>query len=333
MRVWCLFLVAGCAVTDPATSSGGDPGKADGDACEAPTSASVIAPDQVWPRDLAVGENAVFWATAGAAIDDGAIWTAPCGGDAPHALATGLRVAEGVAIDDDAVYWVEYDAASPDGRVMKVDRSGGAPVVLAGHQHGPHALILRGDDVVFLTLDALARVPKDGSSDPVIVSPATCPIGKLAADEDRVYWSENCVMFGTPRIVGMPWSTGVAATVVSGEAPGELAVDASGLYWAAWTLDGVEVRTVPPDCAGCAPELVTKAGGYGGPIAVDPDRVFFTGKGGDGNQWVYVADKAGGAATEVAESPALPSSLRARGERVVWASQGAAGAIHVAPVP
>lgn len=272
------FLVlwfAACVATDddPSLERGGigGGGKADGTGCpDDPAGAIELASAQVWPGSLVVDDARVDWATAGDSATAGAVWsTSRCADGTPELIADAQRVPADVAVDAANVYWVTYDAGSSHGTVMKRAKSGGSAVALATGEHGPIALALRGSDVYYVTLDALKLVGANAASPAVTLAPTSCAHDGLAIDGSHVYWTEDCVMFGTPRIAR--WSSSGVQTVLRGDhVPQNFAADATHLYWTHWTPNGLRVERVAKQCGWlCSSEAIATADGYAGPVAVD----------------------------------------------------------------
>jgi hypothetical protein len=316
--------VAACAasVPDDSTEIAPGGGKADGALCtNDPAGIVTLASAQAWPDAIAIDAERAYWVGT-----DSVSATSRCAGGTVKQLATGQRVPTDLAVDATSVYWVTYDAGSQAGTVMKLDKSAGAtPEALATAEHGPMALALRGDYVYYLTLDALKRVHKDLASPAEVLTSATCSHGGLAIDATHVYWTEDCVMFGSPRI--RRWSTSGAQTVLSGdEVPQSFAADATHLYWTQWSPSGLRVLRVKKSCSWfCSAETVATAGGYAGAVTVDAGHVYFTA---DPDNTIYSVAKTGGTPDPIAASSNNVTSLQVVGDALYWTVQGDSGAVY-----
>ncbi|MFN0249160.1 MAG: hypothetical protein ACKV2T_19910 [Kofleriaceae bacterium] len=319
--MFALFVVGGCVnqPSEPPDPGGG--GKADAPCANDPT--GVLATQQVWPSSIVVDQTRVYWATT-----DGTIAaTHRCHGGAVDVLAIGQASPRGIAVDDANLYWVNY-ASGGDGAVMAMAKTSGTIASLATVR-GPIGLALANTDAYVLALDGVYRVPLVGGA-AVLVAPVTCPHGSLAVAGDDVLWSEDCVMFGAPRIVR--FAAGVASTFVADEAPQELAVDDGHAYWTTWAIDGPRVRTIA--LSGGAPTTIATLSGYANSIAADANHVYIGGEKPGGDRAVLVVPRDGSVpAAVVATATNAISSVCAYDGVVYFASQGQAGTIHAALTP
>ncbi len=315
------LLATGCMTVDASEPADEAPGgKADGGCRQDPT--GVLATAQAWPGSLTVDEQRVYWATS-----DGTIAaTDRCGGAAVEVLATAQASPQSVVVAGANIYWVNY-ASGGEGDLMVMPRAGGTPASLAVLR-GPLGLAIDGASAFVLALDGLYRVPLAGGA-ASLLAPATCPHGGPWRASGEIVWSEDCVMFGTPRIVRLAGTT--ASTLVSGEAPESLAIADGRAYWTTWSSGGPRVRTVP--LAGGAPSTLATLSGFASSIAASASHVLVGGEAADGQRAVLAVPREGGAPVLVTGAANPVPSLDVFDGVVYFAEQGQAGTISAVLAP
>lgn len=309
--VVALAAMLGCSAEAPIdeqeTSLGGVP----------PT---VLATGQAWPSAVAVDDTNVYWSNSGFEAEDGSIATVPKSGGAVITLATRQNVPFGIAVDGESVYWTSFAAGySGEGRVSKVAKTGGPVVTLVSGLDGPRSIYVDAFRVYFLTGNALMAVSKWGGI-PVVVAPAQCG-NALTGDSTSLYWVMNCVFFPpagiqkVSKLGGVPW-------FISSESPGQVAIDATNVYFATWQ----KVATVNKILGGLSVPLSNAPGS--GPIAIDTWNVYFATSPG-----ISRVSKLGGA-TQAVNAEAAAQGLALDATHVYWSDQGATdGRILSLPKP
>ena len=314
------LLATGCVTVDANEATETPGGKADGGCLHDPT--GVLATNQAWPRSLVVDDARVYWATA-----DGTIAaTDRCGGGVTEVLATGQSSPQSVVVAGANIYWVNY-ASGGDGDVMAMAAAGGAPVSLAVVR-GPLGVVVDDASAYVLALDGLYRVPLAGGA-ASLVAPATCPHGGPWRTGSDLVWSEDCVMFGAPRVVR--FAGGVASTLVADEAPESLAIVDGAAYWTTWASGGPRVRTVA--LSGGAPSTLATLSGFASSITADASHLFVGGEAPGGDRAVLAVPRGGGAPAVLASVGNPVPSLDAFDGVVYFAEQGQAGTINAVLAP
>jgi hypothetical protein len=190
-----------------------------------------------------------------------------------------------LAADDAAVYWTSYPGPQfwGSGDIMRTPRFGGPVTVLLPGQQDPRCFVLDGGYLYWTqfadaaamppapTPGALRRVPVFGGSPEVLLEHQD--LGSIALDADRVYVSEPGTSFGKHdgSILALPKSGGAAVTLAAGLTPGDLAVDATDIYFTS-SVDHIVSRLSK---AGGAVIPLVDTGGNPTAIAVDDAAVYW----------------------------------------------------------
>ncbi len=136
--------------------------------------AQLLAATDDYTDGIAVDDANVYWTDlcgtdpnceAGA----GLVYSAPKGGGARVALASGQFRPWNITVDDTNVYWTnegEDLAGQPygGGQVVSTPKAGGTPVVLVDGLQLAEELVLDGDGVIFHAFDTIGRVAKAGGA-------------------------------------------------------------------------------------------------------------------------------------------------------------------------
>jgi hypothetical protein len=186
----------------------------------------VLATKQLEPHGLAVDGTSVYWANI-----DGSVMKAPIEGGAWTLLATGRSYslyAEGrsLAVDSTSVYWTNPGL----GQVLSVPLAGGRVVVVASGQYLAGPIAVSAGSVYFVTDTSIMVVPISGGPPATIATGAVVAfVNAIAVDSSSVYWTNR----NTGDVMSTTLAGGNPHAVASqyDGAPGDLAVDATGIYW------------------------------------------------------------------------------------------------------
>lgn len=219
--------------------------------------------------DLSADATHVYFADTPTFARDGrAIFRLSKEGGLPEAVALAEENVISLVIDETNAYWVDHASKS----VRFAPKAGGAP---------PRALITEPISIeVGLAIDKehvyfhrwkgpIVRVPKAGGEARVVVDPG----GTVAAvDEGHVYFFTEQAIVKAPK-----GEHGAAITLAGGQRPGNVAIDATHVYWIN--------EATPNDPHGGAVLRAPKAGGPATVLAdkqtrpdclaVSGDRVWF----------------------------------------------------------
>jgi hypothetical protein len=181
---------------------------------------TVLASGQACPAGLAIDDDTVYWATAGAiytvpkaggtaatiataemnalsiTVDntnvywtdfDGVSLASKAGSSAVTSLATGLGFVRGVAVDAAFVYYASYNV---DGIVAKVPIAGGASITLATDNSDPSWVAVDASHVYWTDTYKVFRTTLDGASTETLDG-TDYGVSAIALDDDDVYWGDN----------------------------------------------------------------------------------------------------------------------------------------------
>ena len=217
-------------------------------------SGSVTAAGFVWPRDLALGPDHVFVATAGGVL------SVPRGGG--RSISYGDAGAYRLALDHDAVFALErtgsiyrisldgsgrqqignagwacglalgeshvYVTNDVAGTVSSLPKAGGgqAAVVLATGQRGACDIAVDSQALYWTTEAAVVRLAKSGGSAPRVIARSPGGAAGIVLDAAAVYWIQGSSLMRVSKAAGRQ-----AEVILSGAAPQDLALHDGMLYW------------------------------------------------------------------------------------------------------
>ncbi len=215
----------------------------------------LIFPSQQTALAIAADATNVYWS------DMLAVYAAAAGGGpiTPIVAPVGPpQQIEGIAVDADSVYWLQVTtgsgAANP-ASVMKAPLAGGAATEVASLQELPEqggSFTL--DDTSVYWSDPVAgtimSVPKAGGT-PVTLATGQGHPTSLVVAADSVYWitvtdQSSALVAKVPKTGGAP-VTWVAGPPSAGDPTGDLAVDATGVYYILQRVEATHDEGSPED--------------------------------------------------------------------------------------
>jgi hypothetical protein len=152
-----------------------------------PNRVAALASNENGLASLVVSQRRLFWGatTATGGFLDGASGTirtlALDGPATPQTVATGFRLALGLAVVDEDLFFTNWNAS---GSVLRVRAAGGSPTVVAARINAPRELTALGDMLYFIAEGQLFAVPKTGGT-PVVLASAS---SGLFAVEGALYF-------------------------------------------------------------------------------------------------------------------------------------------------
>lgn len=225
---------------------------------------SVLATGLSDPRSIAVNATSVFFATTADTLVVGSVAK---GGGPTTPIATGTRDPNYVALDASYVYWTDPS------QIQRAPLSGGPPSQIATFTAGGGPIALDSSSVYWSDGASLQKAPLAGG--PATPVASVQQVAGLAVHNGQVYWTNGYDLVMSAAADG----TSTKTLASSQDAPGDLVVDSSGVYWVNTGLSGT-VMTLPLN--GWQP-LVLASSGQSNPvhIAVDANAVYWaTGRGG-----------------------------------------------------
>jgi hypothetical protein len=234
------------------------------------------------PTSVAVSLSAVYFSSG-----DG-LFSLPLAGGTPKLISSlgGYR-ATWIAVDEGHVYWTESNWTQQGGmyQVFRAPLGGGAN-------------------------EMIGAIPCE--SPPVE--------GAVAIDDDALYFVGACDIAANTRILRVPKSGGVVATVAPAKgAVGGIAIDATSVYWTSTDPISFAASVLRADKNGeSAPTVLASSTGYSTGIALNDTYVYWAD---DGTSTLSRVPKAGGMVEILA--PANSQAVAVDASGVYWADVGA----------
>lgn len=250
----------------------------------------------VFPTGLAVDDAAVYFATAGGAVQrqsrsDGSLVELAAGQPRPEIL----------WLDGDRLYWI--NRGTDGGHIHEPRPHHDAGLARVSTQGGPVEVLYTGEDevsdlaiargVAYLAAyhaergSRILAIPLDGGSPSVLAEEAGALSG-IAVHGDFVYWTRPLAC----AIRRMPIAGGSPQTIAAEEnVPRRIAADEHGIVWSATGTLGDDFQgseIVAADHDG-AQRRVLAAARHGWALALTADNVYFTNNHEDGD--VAAADR------------------------------------------
>jgi hypothetical protein len=201
-----------------------------------------------------------------------------------------------------------------------------ADVLPGSPMPGPGLMVaVNSTDVYWVDQYEVASVPVQGGTPTTIFNASgnATVIWAVALTDTAVYWGADNMY-----ILMAPLAGGIASTLVWSPWMGDMAVNATEVYWTDGTTG--EVLSVPPDGGATS----TIASGQTSPdyLALGPAGVYWTTEPSSGDDAVVVAPLDGGAPTTLASGGSV-SGLAVDTNNVYWiASSGGADRIYSMPL-
>jgi hypothetical protein len=220
---------------------------------------------------IAADTTSVYWAES-----VGPVMKVPIGGGPPTVLAKSEQdgIATAITLDSANVYWTTHWGTGPDGivngAVLKVPLDGGIPTTLASGPYRPDTLAVNAGNVYWTTwgtdTPAVMKVAIDGGAPTVVASAGS---GCFAVDATNLY---SCSLEGD--IMKAPIAGGAPTTLASAQnLLGNIAIDATSVYWIDSDLYTSKVMKVPMD--GGTPTILASMDGHPSKVAVDDTSVYW----------------------------------------------------------
>lgn len=271
--------------------------------------ATVLAPGQASPTDIAVDETHVYWTVSGSGCSDGSVRRMPKAGGLIETLASDEPNPRRLVLDQDRVYY--YDGCG-SGLLRSVPKAGGAihtyPIAV---KESGDALAVTAKDIYFSDYGVL-RIPKGGGTQ--IAVDGQNYVYDLAADDEGAYWI-GLVGGGPAYAVRSHHAGQSGATLLAtpDSIGNSIALDATSIYFSS----SPGIRRMPK--LGGTPVVVTSASTWR--LAVDESFVYWTdGFSGSGGFSVNKVPKTGGPTTELVSGEGAYVSLAVDDRCVYWAN-------------
>ena len=311
----CLALVStsACSSSSPGggTTSSGDGGPV------VSANVTTLATGQKNPGGIVSNGTNVSWTTCNNPESNlngpGSIMTMPVGGGAPVALATNADNAALLATDNTNVYWTAPD----DNAILKAPIANTGEVTLVKNLvNSPLGVAVDATNVYWVTGGGIQSVPIIGGSKTEIDTKLS--LQGVYQTPDVAVNASGVFATTADGIVMVPLTGGTAVTIVTGQNPNSIAVDASNVYWSnlgnAQGVMGTIMKA--PTTANATPVTIATLGSTAVPVAVavDANDIYWVEGLGD----VKKAPLAGGAAVSLAKAPTLPGGIAVDATSVYW---------------
>lgn len=214
------------------------------------------------PWAIAVDTTYVYWGDDEA----GAVRRVPKLGGASRTLASGEGQVMAVVVDGSYLFWTAN--GQNGGRVRRLPRAGGTPTtVTSGSYLSALAVdsffVYVADAHVFAGANQILRAPRGGGAKIALASDEDA-LG-LAIDQSRVYWKR----FWTGDVRrASKWMPGAATIAPEGGGWGDLAVDATHVWWTTGPLLHRVAKGGGPG------EVVVTLPSWGNSLALDGGAVY-----------------------------------------------------------
>jgi uncharacterized repeat protein (TIGR02543 family) len=230
-------------------------------------SPTVLASGMVEPSGIAVDNSSVYFSEG--ATNSSTIRSVPKGGGTVSTIQSGLTSVFRIATDVNNLYWTD----PVGGTIRSVPKSGGASTILASDPgNAPSGIAVDSVNVYWTQMvkpGNVMKVPIAGGT-PAYIDYGTNTPG-VATDGTFVYWTQYAFADGQIKANYVGQGGQESILVDNLNAPYDLAIDSSSVFWVEETLGNVKQVSI----AGGTP--VTLASGLANPqaIAVDSSSVYW----------------------------------------------------------
>ena len=315
---------------------------------ETVATATVLAGSQSSPVSVAIGNNTLFWANAGANNDTGSVKAVSFNGGETVTIAEGITPRDILFTPNGTLVWSVADAmGTTAGRIQKLAPGDGMqPQNVVTGLDNPDGLTFRNNQVYWTDFGPNGGIYQAGinSSTAVLLATGYYPV-RIAVDDSYLYWTNEGVANVDPpgSVQRYPLAGGAVEDVGTDQStPRGLVLDvgatgdATAVYWTNSAADGSIMRVDLSGTTPGAPEVVASGLKLPYGITVDGNFVYWTNRG-DGT--VVRIDKAvtGGTPEVIADGQFNPGTIQVDATSIYWINEstsgGADGALVRFPKP
>jgi hypothetical protein len=191
---------------------------------------------------MVIDDHNIYWTasysgmcTSGCTPNSGTVNSVPIGGGAVVSIATGQATPGPLVIRGSVLYWLNEGTNSNDGAIMSATLPGGTPMPVVTGINNPFGLDVDADTVYWTSNgdSTVMAMPLAGGPKRMLAS-GQDNIYQVVVDDTNAYWWAYSYPGSASihYIMSVAKTGGTPAPLVSDALSAQMAIDASGLYWA-----------------------------------------------------------------------------------------------------